>query len=59
MYRVEPNIGNTKQPLYYCIWPDNIYYFDFDDDTDVDFVVLPYVQEIKDQNTEEVDEAYI
>ena len=31
----------------------------FDDDPDVDDVVLPHGQDIKDQNTEEVDDAYV
>ena len=31
----------------------------FDDDPDVDDVVLPHGQDIKDKNTEEVDDAYV
>ena len=56
---VEPKLGNTKQPLYDGIWLDNIYYLAFDDDPDFDDMVLPYVQEIKDKNIEEVDESYM
>ena len=59
MESVESNIGNTKQPLYDGIRPYKIYYSEFYDDLDVDDVVLPYGQDLKDQNTEEVDEAYV
>ena len=46
----ESNIGNTEQPFYDGIQPENIYYLSFDDDPDVDDMVLPYCQDIKDKN---------
>ena len=52
MESIESNIGNIKQPLYYGIRPENIYYLTFYEDTDVGGVVLPYGQEIKYQKTE-------
>ena len=56
---IKSNIGNIKQPLYDGIQPNNIYYLAFDEDPDVDNVVIPYGQEIKYQNREEFDEAYV
>ena len=59
MQSIEANIGNTNQPLYHGIQLENMYYSGFDNYPDYDDVVLPYSQDIKDQNTEEVGEAYV
>ena len=58
MESIKSNIGNIKQPLYDGIQADNIYYSDFDDDPDINDMVLPYGQEINDQKIEEVSESY-
>ena len=50
MESVESKFCNIKQPLYEGIRLDNIFYLEFDDNPDVNNMVLPYGQEIKDQN---------
>ena len=49
MERLEANIGNTNQTLYCGIWLYNIYYLEFVNSPDENDMVLPYVQEMKDQ----------
>ena len=56
---LESNIGNIKQPLYDGIQPYNIYYLAFDDYIDIDDMVLPYGQDIKDHKTDEVNKEYV
>ena len=56
---IKSNIGNIKQPLYDGIQPNNIYYLAFDDYIDIDDMVLPYGQDIKDHKTDEVNKEYV
>jgi hypothetical protein len=56
---VESKIGNYKQPLFNIHIPKGIYYNAFGDDMDADDNVLPYGDELVDQKTSEVNEAYL
>ena len=59
MKHVEAKIGNAKQPLFDIKDPDRIYYSYFGDTEDADKTLLPYGEEIQDQNDVVVNKSYI
>ena len=59
MENLETKIGNHKQPLFNITVPNDLYYKAFGDDVDEDENELPYGDELLDQKTTEIDDAYM
>jgi hypothetical protein len=56
---VQERIGNTKEPIYNNIYPQQIYYDAFDDPVEDDSSQLPYGVEAHEAKLEEVDKEYM
>ena len=59
MEGIKSKIGNAPQPIYDNIAPENIYFLDFGDYDDMDDPPLPYMYEIINAKTDEINKAWI